>query len=117
LITIRSTGSRGDTQNPAWPWGRVPRSPLETLAELFQRPAEGWGAALLAGRLPLDNWLDLTMVIFFLICGVVLLAQRRWSEAAFVLLGAWLPLSWPADEPAALRLGALPCLQPAGPLG
>jgi Gpi18-like mannosyltransferase len=74
-------------------WGRVAGSPLTMFMEMLQRPAEGWGAALLAGRLPLDNWIDALAVLAFLIFGGVLLHQRRWSEAAFVLLGVLAPLS------------------------
>jgi hypothetical protein len=74
-------------------WGRTPRSPLATLGELLQRPAEGWGSALLAGRLPLDNWIDLLFVGLFLGLGLVLLTQRRWSEGVFVTLGTLAPFS------------------------
>lgn len=74
-------------------WARQPRSPLEMAAELFQRPLQGWGAALADGALPLDNWADLGFILFFIGLGVVLLFQRRWSEGAFVLLGALIPLS------------------------
>jgi hypothetical protein len=74
-------------------WGRVARTPLVMIAELLQRPTEGWGAAIAAGRLPLDNWIDLMFVLLFLIIGGVLLRQRRWSEGAFVLLGVLIPLS------------------------
>jgi hypothetical protein len=74
-------------------WGRVPRSPFVTVAELLRRPAEGWSSALLAGRLPLDNWLDLLFLLFFLGLGLVLLKQRRWAEGLFVVLGSLLPSS------------------------
>lgn len=74
-------------------WGRLPRSPVETIAELTARPAEGWLPALLAGRLPLDSWFDFLSVCFFVGLGVVLLLKKRWSEAAFVLLGAGLAVS------------------------
>jgi len=74
-------------------WDRVPRSPFVTVAALLQRPAEGWGTALLSGRLPLDNWIDLLAVLLFCALGVVLLTQRRWSEGTFVVLGALLPFS------------------------
>ena len=74
-------------------WGRVAASPLTTIAQLLQHPAEGWSAALLAGRLPLDNWIDLLTASGFLALGSVLLYQRRWSEGAFVMLGALIPLS------------------------
>jgi Gpi18-like mannosyltransferase len=74
-------------------WDRVLRSPLQILSDLVQQPAEGWLAALLAGRLPLDNWIDLLAVLFFVGLGCILLYQRRWSEGLFVLLGALLPFS------------------------
>lgn len=74
-------------------WGRVARSPLDTVGELLQRPVEGWGPALAAGRLPLDNWVDLLSVLLFLALGGVLLRQRRWGEGAFLTLGALIPLS------------------------
>jgi hypothetical protein len=74
-------------------WERVPRSPLTTIVELLQRPAEGWGTALLAGRLPIDNWIDLGSVLLFLGLGIVLLLKRRWSEGVLVTLGTLMPLS------------------------
>ncbi len=74
-------------------WGREPRSPLETVAELFRQPAEGWGQALLAGRVHVDNWMDFLLVLLFLGLGLVLLGRKRWSEATFVLLGAAIPFS------------------------
>jgi hypothetical protein len=40
-----------------------------------------------------DNWFDLLVVLFFVGLGIVLLRQRRWSEAVFVLLGALIPLN------------------------
>ncbi len=74
-------------------WARQPRSPMEMVAELFTRPVQGWGAALADGALPLDNWADFGFVLLFIALGVVLLVQRRWSEGAFVLMGAIIPLS------------------------
>ena len=74
-------------------WERAPNAPWATVSALFQRPASGWWAALQAGQLPLNEWLDLLFVLFFLVLGVILLVQRRWSEGIFVLLGALLPLS------------------------
>ncbi len=74
-------------------WERSPRSPLATISGLLAPPEQGWGPAISAGALPLDNWLDLSFVLFFLALGLVLLFQRRWSEAAFVILGAAIPLS------------------------
>jgi Gpi18-like mannosyltransferase len=74
-------------------WARQPTSPLMTISSLFIRPESGWGSALAAGALQLDNWLDLSFVLFFIALGVALLVQRRWSEGAYVLLGAVIPLS------------------------
>ena len=74
-------------------WGRQPSSPIETVAELLRPPIEGWGSAILAGRLPLDNWIDLLVSLTTLTLGGVLLRQRRWSEGLFVVLGALIPLS------------------------
>lgn len=73
-------------------WAREPRSPLTLLGGLLRAPAEGWGAALLAGRLPLNDWIDLLAVVLFVSLGLVLLAERRWAEAVLVLFGALLPL-------------------------
>jgi hypothetical protein len=73
-------------------WQRQPQSPLAMIGELLRRPAEGWGAALLAGRLPLDGWIDLAFVALFAGLGLVLLRQRRWSEGWMVVLGVLLPL-------------------------
>jgi len=66
---------------------------LALLAGLAQRPAEGWWPAILAGHLPLDNWIDLLAALVFLALGCVLLGQRRWSEGVLVLLGTLIPLS------------------------
>ena len=74
-------------------WGRAPQSPLVTIAELLQRPAEGWWTAVLAGRIHIDNWIDFSAVLLFLTLGIVLLIKKRWAEAAFVLLGVLIPLS------------------------
>jgi len=74
-------------------WERVPRSPFAAIGELLQRPAEGWAAALLAGHLPLDNWVDLVAALVFLSLGGTLIVQRRWSEGIFVALGTLIPLS------------------------
>ncbi|HEX9617375.1 MAG TPA: mannosyltransferase family protein [Anaerolineales bacterium] len=79
--------------NASAAWARVPRSPLVTFAEQLMPPAGGWGVALLSGRFPLDNWIDLLAVLFFLSLGCILLMQRRWSEGVFVVLGALLPFS------------------------
>ncbi len=68
-------------------WGRVPRSPYATMAEVLQAPAEGWGPALLAGRIHLDNWIDLGVVLLFVVMGCVLLSLKRWGDGLYVLLG------------------------------
>jgi len=72
-------------------WGRTPANLLSTLAEMVVRPAQGWLRALSDGALPLDNWLDLSFVILFVVLGIVLLAQKRWSEGIFVTLSALVP--------------------------
>jgi hypothetical protein len=74
-------------------WERVPQSPFITLAELFQTPAEGWWRALMAGHIHLDNWLDFSFIVVFLVLGLVLLYERRWSEGLFVMLGVIIPFS------------------------
>ncbi len=74
-------------------WGRVAQTPAETLARLFQTPAEGWWAAWQAGRVPLNDWVDLGLVLLFLFLGFVLLYQHRWSEGIFVWLGVMIPFS------------------------
>jgi Mannosyltransferase (PIG-V) len=74
-------------------WSRMPVSPIATLYDLLHPPAEGWLSALASGNLPLDNWIDLAFVLAFLALGFTLLAQKRWSEAGFVLLGALVPAS------------------------
>ncbi|MBA3943687.1 MAG: hypothetical protein H0X37_03900 [Herpetosiphonaceae bacterium] len=74
-------------------WGRKPGSPLVMVRQLLERPSEGWIAALLRTHIQLDHSIDALFVLLFLILGCVLLRQRRWSEAVFVLLGAVLSLS------------------------
>lgn len=73
-------------------WGRVASSPFETLGHLLQTPAQGWGSALAAGQLPLDNWIDALSVAVFLFFGLILLKQRQWGPGLYVVLGALLPL-------------------------
>lgn len=73
-------------------WAREPRSPLALIAELLRPPLEGWASAILAGRLPLNDWIDLLTVMFFAGLGCVLLHQRRWSEGVLVMLGSLMPL-------------------------
>jgi Mannosyltransferase (PIG-V) len=74
-------------------WGRTPANLLVTLSDMVAHPSQGWLSALSTGALPLDNWLDLSFVIFFVVMGIVLLVQKRWSEGIFVTLGALLPFS------------------------
>jgi len=74
-------------------WAREPQSPLELIAGLLQSPAGGWGSALLAGRVHFNDWLDFAFVVLFLILGLVLFYQKRWSEGAFVTLGVLLSIS------------------------
>ena len=72
-------------------WGREARSPLATVGDLLGSPDQNWATAFAAGGLPLDNWIDLITVLFFLTLGGVLLWQHRWSEGALVTLGALIP--------------------------
>ena len=74
-------------------WDRVPQTPLITLTEQLQAPAEGWWTALLAGRVHVDNWFDFAMAALFLALGVVLLYKRRWAEGAFVVAGVAFTMS------------------------
>jgi hypothetical protein len=74
-------------------WERVPQSPLVTIADLFKAPPEGWWSALLSGRIHIDNWIDFSMVLLFIVLGVVLLYKRQWSEGAFVLSGVLITFS------------------------
>lgn len=68
-------------------WGRVPRPPFETAREVFATPPGGWIAALASGHVHLDNWIDFAMVMAFLVLGCVLLAESRWAEGLFVVVG------------------------------
>ena len=68
-------------------WGRVPRPPFTTMAEVVQTPAGGWASGLLAGTVHVDNWIDLSAVLLFLLIGCALLALGRWGEGLFVVLG------------------------------
>lgn len=74
-------------------WAREPAPIWVTLASLLESPAEGWPAALLAGRFALSDGLDLLFVLSFLLIGLLLLRERRWSEALFVLMGVLIPLN------------------------
>jgi hypothetical protein len=74
-------------------WERAPQSVFQTLAELLQEPVGGWGMAILAGQIHIDNWLDFSLAMLFLALGLVLLSKKRYGEAAFVLLGVLIPLN------------------------
>lgn len=74
-------------------WARQPQSPLVTVGSLFEPPADGWLAALLAGQIHLDNWIDFLLVLLFIVLGLVLVYWRRWPEATFVLLGVGMAFS------------------------
>lgn len=74
-------------------WAREPKPIWESVGTLFVMPADGWIHALLAGQLPVNDWLDLSVVFLFLGIGIYLLWKRRWSEAVFVILGALIPLN------------------------
>ncbi|MCB9134329.1 MAG: hypothetical protein H6636_02815 [Anaerolineales bacterium] len=73
-------------------WGRTASSPWLMIQELLARPEMGWGRALAGGYLHLDNWMDFLFVLIFLVLGLALLLQKRWSEGVFVTLGALIPL-------------------------
>ncbi len=68
-------------------WGRVPKPPFATMAGVVQAPPGGWFSGLLAGTIHVDNWIDLTAVLAFLLLGCALLALGRWGEGLFVVLG------------------------------
>ena len=68
-------------------WGRVPEPPFATMAGVVQAPPGGWISGLLAGTIHVDNWIDLTAVLAFLLLGCALLAIGRWGEGLFVVLG------------------------------
>jgi hypothetical protein len=68
-------------------WGRVPKPPLQTMGEVLSTPPGGWVSALFSGHVHVDNWIDFLTVIAFLVMGCVLLAERRWAEGLFVVLG------------------------------
>lgn len=74
-------------------WEREPRAPGETVAALLQRPPGGWLQALRAGALPLNDWLDLAVVLFFLLAAFLLVYRRQWVEGVFVWLGVMLSIS------------------------
>ena len=68
-------------------WGRVPKPPIATMAEVARTPPGGWFSGLLAGTIHVDNWIDLSAVLVFLLLGCALLALGRWGEGLFVVLG------------------------------
>lgn len=74
-------------------WDRVPRSPWQTVAALWQMPAQGWTNAILAGQIHLDNWLDFSFVLAFLGLALILLIKKRWLEGVYTLLGTVIPFS------------------------
>ena len=74
-------------------WGRVAQAPWETIQGLFVAPAGRWSDALLAGQLPLNDWIDFAFVIAFFGFGIVLMSERRWAEGIFVWLGVMLAFS------------------------
>lgn len=74
-------------------WGRVPLPFWEMIGSLLRAPPEGWIATLWRGQLPVNDWIDAAAAGAFAVLGLVLLRQRRWSEATFVLLGVLAPLN------------------------
>ncbi len=73
-------------------WDRVPRPLPELIGRLLEAPAGGWGQAIASGAFPLNDWIDLLTAAAFVVLGTALLAQNRWSEGLFVVLGALIPL-------------------------
>ena len=65
-------------------WARIPQPIPQLVGEL-----------LAASGSPnvLNDWIDLLAVAAFVVLGIVLLAQERWSDGLFVTLGALIPLS------------------------
>lgn len=74
-------------------WERQPQAPGDTITRLLETPPRGWLHALGAGTLPLNEWIDLGFVLFFLLAAFILLYRRQWVEGVFVWLGVMLPLS------------------------
>lgn len=87
LYCWRAFGSPVAFANAASAWGRVPKPPFATMAEVARAPSGGWMSGLLGGTVHVDNWIDLTTVLVFLLLGCALLALRRWGEGLFVVLG------------------------------
>ncbi len=79
--------------NASAAWGRVPTSPLALFGQLAESAQGGFLQAFLSGRLHYDNWTDFLFVALFIVAGIWLLLQRRWSESAFVLLGVAIAIS------------------------
>ena len=65
-------------------WARIPQPILQLVGELL---------AASGGPNVLNNWIDFLAVAAFVVLGIVLLAQERWSDGLFVTLGALIPLS------------------------
>ncbi|MEZ4770888.1 MAG: mannosyltransferase family protein [Caldilineales bacterium] len=65
-------------------WARIPQPIPQLVGELL---------AASGGPNVLNDWIDLLAVAAFVVLGIVLLAQERWSEGLFVALGALIPLS------------------------
>jgi hypothetical protein len=74
-------------------WGREVQSPLTAITRLFQAPPGGWWQGLMQGAIDHHNWIDFFFFVLFLVLGIVLLAKKRWSEGAFILLSILIPLS------------------------
>ncbi|MCJ7660989.1 MAG: hypothetical protein MUO67_17710 [Anaerolineales bacterium] len=74
-------------------WERQPQSPLLTIAQQLTEPAEGWWSAIIGGRIHIDNWIDLLLVLTFILLAGVLLYQKCWSEGIYVLSGVLLAFS------------------------
>jgi len=74
-------------------WGREPRPMWELVAALVPGGPSMAGAVLAGGAVPIGHWIDALAAAAFLVLGLVLWRQRRWSEAAFVLLGVLVPLN------------------------
>jgi len=87
LYCWRAFGSPVAFASAASAWGRIPKPPFTTMAEVVRTPPGGWCSGLLAGTIHVDNWIDLSAVLVFLLLGCALLALSRWGEGLFVVLG------------------------------
>ena len=65
-------------------WARIPQPIPQLVGELL---------AASGGPNVLNDWIDLLAVAAFVVLGIVLLVQERWSDGLFVTLGALIPLS------------------------